>query len=295
MEPRAHHVLIGLFALITLGGCLLFALWLGKSSVERDYSYYEVRFEQAVSGLAIGNTVQYNGIKVGDVVDLSLDPEDPSQVRALVRIYSDIPIKRDTRASLRLANITGSMSIQLRGGTPQSPTLASDRDDPAVITAQPSPLHSFLADGETLIESLDQLLESANRLLSPKNTQRIERILVDVEQLTTTLAEQRGELAQAATNVNQASQKVNSLLENQGSMAFDDAQRAMAALVRLSTRLESLLANNEASLHQGLGDFGPAMNELNSVLNNVNRITRRFEENPSGYLFKGDTLQEFSP
>ncbi|MFD2192290.1 MlaD family protein [Pistricoccus aurantiacus] len=295
MEPRAHHVLIGLFAIITFGGCLLFALWLGKSSVERDYSYYEIRFDQAVSGLAIGNTVQYNGIKVGDVVDLYLDPENPSQVRALVRIYSDVPIKSDIRASLTLANITGSMSIQLRGGTPQSPTLESDRDAPAVITAQPSPLRSFLADGETLIGSLDQLLESANRLISPKNTERIERILVDIEQLTTTLTEQRGELTQAVAHFNRAGQQTNALLENQGSEAFDSAQRAMATLERTSRRLDSLLAGNAASVNRGLGQIGPAFSELNSVLNNLNRITRRLEESPSDYLFNRDVIEEFAP
>ncbi|MGC3871882.1 MlaD family protein [Halomonas sp. GXIMD04776] len=295
MEPRAHHVLIGLFTLIALGGILLFALWLGKSSVERDYSYYEIRFNQAVSGLAVGNAVQYNGIRVGNVLDLMLSPDDPGQVRALVRVYSDIPIKEDTRASLTLANITGSMSVQLSGGTPQSPDLASDPDQPAVIIAEPSPLRSFLADGETLVGSLDQLLNNANRLLSADNVGRVERILSDVALITASLAAQRGELAQAATHFNQAGQKVNALLENQASVAFDDAQRGMTTLARTSARLEALLANNEASLDQGLSDFGPAINELNSVLANLNRITRRFEENPSQYLFKGDTLPEFSP
>nr|WP_298379011.1 MlaD family protein [uncultured Halomonas sp.] len=295
MEPRAHHVMIGLFTLIALGGALLFALWLGKSSVERDYSHYEIRFDQAVSGLAVGNAVQYNGIRVGNVLDLTLDPNDPGQVRALVRVYSDIPIKEDTRASLALANITGSMSVQLSGGSPQSPTLVSDPDQPAVILAEPSSLRSLFADGETLMGSLDQLLNNANRLLSADNAGRVERILTDMERVTASLAAQRGELAQTATNFNQASQTFNALLENQASLAFDDAQRAMTTLARTSARLESLLADNEASLDRGLGDFGPAINELNSVLTNLNRITRRFEESPSNYLFKGDTLPEFSP
>nr|WP_298412178.1 MlaD family protein [uncultured Halomonas sp.] len=295
MEPRAHHVMIGLFTLIALGGALLFALWLGKSSVERDYSYYEIRFDQAVSGLAVGNAVQYNGIRVGNVLDLTLDPNDPGQVRALVRVYSDIPIKEDTRASLALANITGSMSVQLSGGSPQSPTLVSDPDQPAVIVAELSSLRSLFADGETLIVRLDTLLDRANRLLSSTNTERVGSILANIELITVSLAAQRGELAQAAANFNQASQTFNALLENQASVAFDDAQRAMTTLARTSARLESLLADNEASLDQGLGDFGPAINELNSVLTNLNRITRRFEENPSSYLFKGDTLPEFSP
>ncbi|ADJ28491.1 MlaD family protein [Nitrosococcus watsonii] len=295
MEPRAHHVLIGLFALLTLGGILLFSLWLGKSSAERDYDYYEIRFDQAVSGLAVGNAVLYNGIKVGDVMDLYLDPEDPSQVRALIRVYSDVPVKQDTRASLMLANITGGMSIQLHGGTLQSPRLISDPNQPAVIVAEPSPLRSFLAGGETLMVSLDRLLNSTNRLLSPENLGRIERILVDIEQITTTLAAQRDELAQAMTNFNRAGQQANVLLEQQGSKAFNSAQHAMAALERSSSQIESLLAANAASVNRGLGQLGPALSELNSVLNNLNRFTRRLEENPSEYLFNRDTIEGFTP
>lgn len=288
MEPRAHHVLIGLFAIVTLGSILLFALWLSKSSAERDYDYYEIRFNQVVSGLAAGNAVQYNGIKVGDVLDLYLDPEDPSQVRALIRVYSDVPVKRDTRASLMLANVTGSMSIQLYGGTPQSPRLVSDPEQPAVIVAEPSLLRTFLADGETLMSSLDQLL-------SPENIGRIERILVDIEQITTTLVAQRGELAQAMTNFNRAGQQANTLLEQQGSKAFNSVQRAMAALERSSSQIESLLTGNAASVNRGLGQLGPALSELNSVLNNLDRFTRRLEENPSDYLFNRDAIEGFSP
>lgn len=42
METRAHHVLIGLFTVLAVGGALLFALWLGKSSMDREYNYYEI-------------------------------------------------------------------------------------------------------------------------------------------------------------------------------------------------------------------------------------------------------------
>ena len=55
METRAHHVLIGLFTVLAVGGALLFALWLGKSSMDREYNYYEISFNRAVSGLSNGS------------------------------------------------------------------------------------------------------------------------------------------------------------------------------------------------------------------------------------------------
>ena len=68
METNARHVLIGLFTLLVGGGALLFALWLGKSSLDSSYDNYVIVFHEAVTGLSSGSPVQFNGIKVGEVV-----------------------------------------------------------------------------------------------------------------------------------------------------------------------------------------------------------------------------------
>ena len=70
METRAHHVLIGLFSVLVVVGGMLFGLWLAKASMDSTFKDYEVVFNEAVSGLSKGSSVQYNGIKVGDVVSL---------------------------------------------------------------------------------------------------------------------------------------------------------------------------------------------------------------------------------
>ena len=86
METRAHHVLIGLFTVLIAVGALLFCLWLSKSRGDNDNNYYTIVFNEAVSGLTKGSAVQYSGIKVGDVVRLTLDPRDPRRVLARIRL-----------------------------------------------------------------------------------------------------------------------------------------------------------------------------------------------------------------
>ena len=97
METRARHVLIGLFTLAAAVLAVLFALWLGKSQSERDFHTYDIAFAEAVSGLSRGSTVEYNGIRVGEVTDLRLDPKNPKNVYARVRIESGAPVRTDTR------------------------------------------------------------------------------------------------------------------------------------------------------------------------------------------------------
>lgn len=312
METRAHHVLIGLFTVIAVGGALLFALWLGKSSMDREYAYYDVGFNQAVSGLSSGSSVEYSGIKVGGVTQLWLEPDDPRKVRARIRVYSGTPIKEDTRARLALANITGSMVIQLHGGTPESPRLAGDPDNPPLIVADPSPLNALLENGEDLLTNINNLLLSANQLFSDENTTRISQTLVHLEQATGVLAEQRGDLGQAIgqfarlgeqanavlAQIDQLTRNANGLLDAQGRDLLQSARQSMTALERSTTRLDDLLAENQGALNNGLQGFnelGPAINELRTTLGALRRVTQRLEDNPSGFLLGRDKIEEFSP
>ena len=312
METRAHHVLIGLFTVLAVGGALLFALWLGKSSIDQEYSYYDVGFNQAVSGLSRGSAVEYSGIKVGDVTDLWLEPDDPRKVRARIRVYGDTPIKQNTQARLALANITGSMIIQLHGGTPDSPRLEGDRREPPLIIADPSPLAALLENGEDLMSNINKLLVSANKIFSEENTTRLSQTLEHLEQATSVLSEQRSDLAGALrqfsqlgeqanavlADISQLTRNANGLLDDQGRALLGSAEQSMAALERATSRLDRLLADNQGALDNGLQGFnelGPAINELRTTLGALRRVTQRLEDNPSGFLLGRDQLQEFTP
>src|SRR3990167_5335920 len=166
MEPRAHHVLIGLFTVLMVTTALGFALWLGKSSSDKEFNDYEVIFNEAVSGLSQGSAVQYSGIKVGDVISLTLDVNDPRKVHAHIRVSANTPIKEDTRARLSITGITGAALIQLHSGTPDSPLLRSKDGQRAQIIADRSPLSRLMANGEDLVISVTRLLSHANQLVN---------------------------------------------------------------------------------------------------------------------------------
>ncbi len=312
METRAHHLVIGLFTVVAVIAALGFALWLGKSASDREVTFYEVGFDSPVGGLATGNAVLFSGIRVGDVADLRLDRENPRLVRALIRIEADIPIHEDTRASLALANVTGSMNITLRGGSPERPRLQGSRDDPPLIRAEPSALGSLLADGETLIGGLNQLIQNANQLLSEENTARVDTILANLEQLSDDLAARSGELdavvdiadrlGEEASDLLQAltrlSNSAESMVDGEGRHALESAGQAMGSLESMTRRLEILLDNNEEALGrgmQGLGDIGPTIRELRNTLSTLGRITRRLEESPADFLLGREPIEEFSP
>ena len=92
METRAHHVLIGAFTLGAALLALLFIAWLGRLQADQAFDEYDVVFQEAVIGLSIGGTVTFNGIQIGEVRRLSLDPTDPRVVVARVRVRGGAPV-----------------------------------------------------------------------------------------------------------------------------------------------------------------------------------------------------------
>ena len=93
METRANHVLIGLFTLLGMIGGMLLFLWFAKAEADRSYAYYDVRFE-SVSGLREAGDVRYNGLPVGQVVGLFLDPENPASVRVRLALCLGVRLER---------------------------------------------------------------------------------------------------------------------------------------------------------------------------------------------------------
>ncbi|KQW33774.1 MULTISPECIES: MlaD family protein [Pseudomonas] len=312
METRAHHVLIGLFTVIVVAGALLFGLWLAKSNVDSEFKYYEVVFNEAVSGLSRGSSVEYSGIKVGDVVNLRLDPNDPRRVLARVRLSGETPIKQDTQAKLALTGITGTSIIQLSGGTPQSPALTGHDGEPPVIIAAPSPIARLLNNSDDLMTSINLLLHNANQVFSSDNVQSLGKTLEHLEQTTGVIAEQRGDIRQAMQQLasigKQASatleqttalmRNANGLLNDQGKQVFGNAGQAMQSLARSTATLDKLLNDNRDSLNngmQGLNALAPAVRELRETLSALRGISRRLDANPSGYLLGNDKDKEFTP
>ena len=67
METKANYVLIGAFTIAVVVFGLLFSLWAAKYSSDRSWQEYEVIFNEPVTGLTEGGSVQYNGIAVGSI------------------------------------------------------------------------------------------------------------------------------------------------------------------------------------------------------------------------------------
>lgn len=312
METRAHHVLIGLFAVLVVLFGLGFGVWLARAHSDQEWNYYDIVFNEAVTGLSKGGTVQYNGIRLGDVTQLRLDPEDPRRVLARVRLSGDTPLRKDTHAKLALTGVTGVAIIQLSGGSPGSPLLVGHDGEVPLIVADPSPFARLLANGEDLLTNISQAAARANELLSKDNVQRVQNTLDHLDKTTAVIADEREDIRvlirQLVSVTRQADDTLaesralvhdaHGLVDTQGKATLESAQRAMASLERATASVDRLLTDNADAIDGGaasLGDLAPALRELRDTLGSLRSITRRLDEDPSGYLLGREKTREFTP
>jgi phospholipid/cholesterol/gamma-HCH transport system substrate-binding protein len=313
METRAHHVIIGAFAIGIFLFAMGFVLWLSKSSIDREFAYYDIVFNEAVTGLSKGGTVQYNGIKVGEVTQLSLAKDDPRKVIARIRLDSEVPVKQDTRAKLGLQGVTGVAFIQLSGGAPTSPALKPTPQNPVpVIRSEESALSKLLASGSDIITSANDLLIRANQVLSQENVDRISKTLENLEGVTDTVNSQRedlslalkqlssatGELKKTLTTLDSMATTTNDLMKNNARQVLESTNKALESIDRVANATNSLIGDNRAAIgefsEQGLRQLGPAIVELRETLRSLKQVADRLSDSNS-LLLGREQLKEFEP
>jgi len=307
METRANYVLIGGFTVLTAVFLLLFSLWAAKFSADRNWSRYEVIFSEPVTGLTEGGSVQYNGIGVGTVDKLRLDPDDARNVIALLKLKSDTPIKVDTRAKLSQQGITGVPFILLSGGSPQAARLEpNDNDDIPIIRTEPSALQNIADTANRLVARMDQLL-------SEQNIARISGTLANLEQATGSIAGQKDDIAKLIVNARQATDTLKITLINANGAIEGIDQGLVKQLPALMTKLDAtvgkldavagnadaLIAENRPALrsftNDGLTQLGPTLTELRTLVRDLRRITDSLDGGPARYILGRDAPKEFEP
>lgn len=228
-----NFVAVGAFVL-GLGAVLVAAvLWLASGGAWRTQTdiYLAVEIE-SVAGLNPDAPVKYNGVDVGKVQSIYLDPVNPQNVVLLFAINRGTPIKEDTIAILKTQGLTGIAYIELAGGSATSPVLlAKDGARYPQIKTSPS-LSARLENVLTnVLSKIDSTTTNLNAFLSPANQAAFGQTLQDTAKVAHTLALRSDSMDATLKNAATA-------LENiaRASAQWDTlTQRATGAAVALET------------------------------------------------------------
>lgn len=304
METRAHHALVGLFViLLALAGGLFF-VWLSQVSFDREFRQYDVIFEGPVRGLRTASEVRFNGIQVGEVIDLGLNPDDTSEVIARVRVDSTTPIRVDSFAQLEPQGLTGLSYIQITSGESGSPLLETRFGDrPARIYARQTQLDLLVQGGETLLETVQTTGVLVNRLLNEENQEQFSTLLANLATLSEQLAENgammdelreavasiddaAGSMSAAAASIEQFGITADRFILDEVSPMVAETEAASIAVNQASVEtyeaLVALRPGLETFATDGVYQLNAATHDLRQLIESLERLTAELENDPAG-------------
>jgi phospholipid/cholesterol/gamma-HCH transport system substrate-binding protein len=286
METRANYALIGLFTLAVILGVFGFIYWFKTFGQQTIRTNYTVHFNGSVSGLLNGANVLFNGLKVGEVTELGLIPEEPNRVFARISVDSRAPIKTDTAAALEFGGLTGVASVALTGGSAGAERLPGN----GVINAAPSQLQNLMQMATRLGTKADEVLGNVNKLLVDTGP-GLKASVANIQDLTGVLADKNGNFLQALNsvepgklrniiaNADQAMAKVNNLLgDGAGKTMISDISEAARSIRKLADNL-TRFSNTGLRQYEGLAVDG------RKTLQNVDRAVKQIENNPQSIIF----------
>ena len=165
MERKAHYALIGLFTFAVVAGAFGFIFWLHHSSGKKQAVAYRVIFDSSVSGLQVGGNVLFNGIRVGEVTNLRLDPDNPRQVVALLAVNKATPIRSDTRVGLEFAGLTGVAAVSLKGVSATTPLIEREEGEPPTLRAEPSATQDMMQSAREVLNKAEEVIAANQEAL----------------------------------------------------------------------------------------------------------------------------------
>jgi phospholipid/cholesterol/gamma-HCH transport system substrate-binding protein len=296
-----NYTLVGAFV-IALGAALIAGvLWLAAGGAWRQkVDFYLTMMEESVSGLSVNAPVKFNGVDVGQVRTIRLDPANPERVILKLAIQRGTPITVDTLAVLKTQGLTGISSIELAGGARGSaPLLPPAGDELPVIPSKPS-LSARLEDVlTTVLAKVERTSSALDGMLSDGNRAAVTSSLASIATLTRTVAARApaidaaiGQAAQTLQHANRVAATMQAdlgpLIQRVGRSA--DALEKMGQDTALaSAQAASAVMGVGRDVRQVTADTAPELQRLMAELQvlsaSLKRLSDAAERSPTNLLF----------
>ncbi len=270
MISKEQKYRLGVFLLISvilLVG-LLAVFIIPKLSDQGDR--YFINFKgTSVNGLSEGVDVKYQGVRIGNVDRLIVNPEDLDSVLVFVRLKKDFPVKDDMRAALQYAGITGMRFVEISGGKTSSKFILPEGE-----------IHTKKGLGERaedIVLNVGSVVEAANEMLGKKNREKFSRTLENIETSTRVLATLLEGRENKMTNT---LEKLDIVMTHMADVSANLStitlklkdQSEKISLVKLAKESERLLQEISARLSKN--ELGQVMVKMNTLLDTTTTSVR---------------------
>ncbi|UOD50356.1 MlaD family protein [Orrella daihaiensis] len=296
MENRSHALLAGLFVLLLVIAAAVAAVWLGRKDV--TYQPYVLISKYPVAGLSIQSQVRYQGMAVGQVQGLSIDPVEPGTIRVEIGVIPETPITRGTWAEIATQGVTGISNIDLRDDGEQPERVSSSAADPYEIPVRPGFFQKLQSAGVGMLEDGEDVLDDLRKFVTEENAQRFAVLLENAEKLSDNLNQSVvkikptldalpaviSKLDQTLAKFDQFGSDISSL--SQSAQKTIDYLNSPGGPLTLATQSLAQLQRSAAQLQSStLPEINRMIDDISSAARSFSGAARLFEQSPDSVLF----------
>jgi phospholipid/cholesterol/gamma-HCH transport system substrate-binding protein len=302
MENKSHALAAGGFVLLLSAALVGMAVWL--TSDDRLLISYEAAGPVNVSGLQPQANVRFQGVSVGKVTGIQLDPNTRGQVLVSFTVDENAPISQRTFATLNYQGVTGLAFIQLDDAPPAtgSPATAPSHLPPnSRMLLKPSLMSKLSDRGERLLEQLEQSSQRVNQLLSDNNQQALMSTVTQIGQAAAELKQLTAQTGQALPSLMQSSRDTLEVVQATSKRVGDSADAARTSaqnfqrfsermnspggtLDRINQSADALLATGQALRINTLPRVDEAVQNAAFTTHQLGDLAQTLSDNPQALL-----------
>lgn len=277
--------------------CVFLGYVLKRYLSEQFDNYYTI-FDTDVNGLFVDAKVKLNGISVGSVTSITINEQDLNQVVVAFKVTQGTPIKIGTRAGLTAGmNLTGEKQVILSGGKFSEPNVPEG----GLVPAEASMFDQITGQMGDMFGKVNPIIDGLVRVLNPENAESISRTLKNLEVTTENLSHLTADIRKPINDMSKSAVSLQKILAEVEEAKI--AANANASITTLREKLEaidtkglndnlmqtaesmnSLTKRVDAMVYKNEDQVGNAVEELNTILENLEEFTQKIKNNPSALI-----------
>lgn len=277
MQGKVNYTVVGIFVVVLTAFLITGIFWLSTIGDNKDYRTYLVYVHEDVTGLSVESPVRFNGVKVGYVKSIELDPTNSKLVTLKLHVEPGVAISTSTYAILNEQGVTGVVYVNLKSETENAPELKALPGQPyPIISSKPSLLMQLSAVLPDVATDVQGLSKSIAEVLNEKNRQSIQESLANIAVVTKTLADN-------SKNFTQTIEQLNKTLAS--------IDKTAATITKTMQGGQTVMRNFS---NQVLPNAQQAISNLSQATMSVHQLTDELQRNPS-MLIRGKGPAQLGP
>jgi ABC-type transporter Mla subunit MlaD len=272
MVTAAQKIRLGVFIAV---GSILILIFIGvvagSQLLQKKDTYFIQYADVSVSGLQVGGSVNYHGIKIGRVETIKLNPKDVSKVILTISVDAKTPIKSDVEATLVPVGITGLKSVELRGGTNQAALV----EPGSYLRTGTSTFDDISGRAVSIAEKIDLIAANISKMTNDENQKNIAEILRQTSLLLSDTRENLSGTLHSLSVIAANASEITSSASSNLTKFTDNANQNMTLLTTSTISNMDKVTNSATGQMESMGlNLNKSITELNTNTNLLLEDTR---------------------